>query len=460
MDVINQANDNVIRFLGGNQRRTKFNKYRWTKYLVKHKIDKGELMVNLLTGAMVMIRPFELVNAFTEDPCDYSDYLFESYFIVPEEFDEDRVIEEYVKCNTKFIDCNYLNNLKSYTILTTTKCNARCFYCYQHHDTTKQDMTEETAGKVAKYIIETSKYTPSIFIGWFGGEPLYNPDVMDIITSRVRSAGKTIRSSMISNGYLLTEDMIKRCRYDWGIDNIQITLDGTEEVYNKIKAYIYKDDTNPFKTVINNIHNALKENISISIRLNCSLKNIDDLFKLVEYLNIEFKDRNLLTVYTHQLFEINNYKLSDEDRNTLFSKLIELDNLIAKYKLHPSDSVLIGGIKNVHCMVDSGEAITINPDGSLGLCEHYIDEKSVSHIDNQAVKNYEVIRQWRNKVPYIDICNDCPLKPACLKVYGCPDDVRCSISQKDYQINKFKLGLERRYAEWLNDLNKCTNCNN
>ena len=194
--------------------------------------------------------------------------------------------------------------------------------------------------------------------------------------------------------------------------------------------------------------------------MNCGLKNINDLFKLVEYLNTEFENKDLLTVYTHHLFEINNYKLNDEDRDTLFNKLIELDNLIAKYNLQSQDHVLGGGIKHIHCMVDSGEAVTINPDGSLGLCEHYIDEKSVGHIDNPAVKNYDVIKQWRNKVPYIDICNDCPLKPSCLKVYGCPDDIRCSISQRDYQINKFKLGLEKQYDKWLHNLNRCNNCNN
>ena len=109
---------------------------------------------------------------------------------------------------------------------------------------------------------------------------------------------------MISNGYLMDAKLAKKAFNEWHLSNIQITLDGTEEVYNKTKRYIYKDDPNPFKTVINNIHELLKNNILVSIRLNCGTHNIEDLKNLILYLREEFKDVNKgLSVYVHELFD-------------------------------------------------------------------------------------------------------------------------------------------------------------
>ena len=71
---------------------------------------------------------------------------------------------------------------------------------------------------------------------------------------------------------------------DINLSNVQITLDGTEETYNKTKRFIYKDDPSPFKTVIYNIHNLLFNNISVTIRLNVDNNNADDIEKLLYYL--------------------------------------------------------------------------------------------------------------------------------------------------------------------------------
>ena len=47
---------------------------------------------------------------------------------------------------------------------------------------------------------------------------------------------------MISNGYLFSEEIIDRAARLWELRNVQITLDGTEKVYNETKAYIAPKD--------------------------------------------------------------------------------------------------------------------------------------------------------------------------------------------------------------------------
>ena len=108
---------------------------------------------------------------------------------------------------------------------------------------------------------------------------------------------------MISNGYLFDDNLIKTAKEDWNLQNVQITLDGTEEIYNKTKNYIYKNDENPFKRVINNIHKLAYNKISVSIRMNCDKHNFEDLIKLVHYLHEEFKGNDLVSMYVWPIFE-------------------------------------------------------------------------------------------------------------------------------------------------------------
>ena len=58
---------------------------------------------------------------------------------------------------------------------------------------------------------------------------------------------------MISNGYLFDDTIIEKSVNDWNLNSVQVTLDGTEEVYNKIKSYICHDLISPFMRVIENI---------------------------------------------------------------------------------------------------------------------------------------------------------------------------------------------------------------
>ena len=108
---------------------------------------------------------------------------------------------------------------------------------------------------------------------------------------------------MISNGYLMNEETVKKAKDFWNLSNIQITLDGTEKIYNKVKNYIYKDNSNPFKTVIDNIHHLLNNNILVSVRMNCDKHNEEDLKELVKYLSEEFKGENNFSMYVWPIFE-------------------------------------------------------------------------------------------------------------------------------------------------------------
>ena len=447
MEVIQYSNDTELQLLGGFQLRTKGKKYRFNKFCVKIETEDGTLIRNYLTGSLVLLRPVEMINLETTDPCDYVDFLISNYYLVPENYDEEAILKVIRERQSIPITDNYLDHPIHFTILTTTTCNARCFYCYELKVKGKTPMSLETAEKVAKYIIGCAPKDQQITLDWFGGEPLYNADVIDIICSRVRSAGFSMVSTMVSNGYLFDDKIINRAKNDWNLRNVQITLDGTEEVYNKSKNYTYKD-TNPFKIVISNIHKLLKNDISVSIRMNCDKHNFEDLGNLIDFLANEFTDKQLIYPYVWPIFE-EGFTRTLEERNELFSVI---DNLECKLqeKGYAVGHSNLGGVKGIHCMIDKGDSICIYPRGEIGICEHYLESKFISHIDNPNEKNWEIIKNWRTYMPEVELCNDCPIKPGCLRAVGCPDEMICFPRLRDYLIDHDKRGILDLYNNYKN----------
>lgn len=454
MNVIRNSSLEVMEFLGGSQKKVKNFKYRFNKFLIKTEYEDEFVWYNVFTGAIVSIKDYEAENVFTDDFCNYADFLIQNYFLVPENFDEEELLIEYRKRKVVPITANCLTRLSSFTILTTTRCNARCFYCYQLHDKHKEHMTIETAHKVAKYIIDSTFEGQDIFIGWFGGEPLYNPKVIDIITTKVVSANRNINSSIITNGYLLDEKTCKKAVQDWRIRNVQVTLDGTEEIYNKAKNFIYKD-TNAFKKVIENIHFMLKYNLFVSIRINVDCHNIDNLKELITFLSEEFKNQPNLSVYVHELF---NDTKTPEHSKQVFENMMKINTLITECNFRIQGANVPDTIKSIHCMVDDDRSVVIMPNGQLGVCEHYENEHFVGHIDNPTDINKEEVKAWREMSEFEEICNDCPYKPACLKCKLCPDHKICDIYEKEYQLHRTKEDLKIIYKNYLSSENNHKKC--
>ena len=119
-------------------------------------------------------------------------------------------------------------HITTYTIFTTTDCNARCFYCYEM-GRSRIPMSDETAYKAATYIAAHCG-GEKVHLHWFGGEPLFNKQVIDIICTDLTEKGIIYDSMMISNGYLFDKDTVEQAVSHWKLKSVQITLDGTEEI--------------------------------------------------------------------------------------------------------------------------------------------------------------------------------------------------------------------------------------
>ena len=141
-----------------------------------------------------------------------------------------------------------------FTVLTTTDCNARCYYCYEK-GIRREPMTRETAIAAADYIACASR-GEKVRLRWFGGEPLFNREAIDVICGALEQKKICFESAMTTNGFYLDEKTTADAVEKWNLKNVQITVDGTEKTYNRIKAYIDAEE-NPYRRVMNNIKNGI-----------------------------------------------------------------------------------------------------------------------------------------------------------------------------------------------------------
>lgn len=413
MIVLKAGSSNVLKILGRNN--CSPDNVRKFTYCVETETDQGVLLYNVLTRELVYLNKSESDNRYNIDE------LRDKWFIVSKD-NNDKQCAKTVRFVNSMVGKKE-NKINKYVIFPTTDCNARCFYCYEL-GRSRVMMSEDIAKDVANYIISNYKGT-GININWFGGEPLYNASVISTISSMLKEHSVDFTGSMVSNGFLFDKNNVELAKSLWNINSVQISLDGTEKIYNKSKAYIYKN-VNPFQTVINNINNLIDNNIFVTIRLNVGEHNCDDLMELVKYLHDTIGDKKGICIYSSVLFEYSGNKLNirtDEQRRVIYSFKRKLDDYIST-----CGYTVKKGLKQQlplsYCMADSGRSITILPDGHVGLCEHFTENEFIGSIYEDGF-DQKVIESWREYREEIPECDSCFYYPECYRLKKCLEMEEC-----------------------------------
>ena len=232
-------------------------------------------IVNLLSGNADILSGEKAQEIIDKRYTDVDEYVVKGY--LTDEADETRLFR---KRYADFLDGRESDEVQLFFV-PWYSCNFACGYCYQ-------DGYENEHGKPGDEVIDSFfRYVEKEFAGRkkyitvFGGEPLLSgPTYKTTITRLLDRANESgLEIAFVTNGYNLEEyvDILKEYR----IREVQVTLDGPEELHNLRRPL--KGGGSTFDRITAGIDKALQSNITINLRVVVDRQNISALPALAQF---------------------------------------------------------------------------------------------------------------------------------------------------------------------------------
>lgn len=328
-------------------------------------------------------------------------------------------------------------------IFTTNKCNARCYYCFEKG--IKQiDMSHDTAMQVVSFI-KANYHDKELQINWFGGEPLYNFEVIDFITRELHSEGYKLQTHITTNGSLLTIEIIDFLRKYYEGISIQVTIDDIGIKYSKVKKYIDIPEEYAYHRIIDNVHLLLDNNISTRIRINFLKSKIDYAFEVYSTLSKEFQGKDGLMIYFAPL-SFDDDKVDREIEHTHL-KLMKFYNSEKKvFDNGDAHKSLLTSLtlkpKSIPCGACRTKNFTVTADGQLFKCHRIakFDHCNVGNVWEGINEQSKYLKMFTSDEYINRKCKNCNVYPICRG--GCTvvnhilnnQEVTCAIYQKHQEL--------------------------
>jgi len=371
-----------------------------SKYNLRASNGSQVLVFNARTGNYVVL-PRRVYQDFMEQnlSAETNETFARLGFYVEDCIDEFEEIQR--ECSRRLNE----HKIKKLRVLTTTGCNAKCPYCYEHGVVHKM-MTIETAGYTADFLLSELKVGDTLRIEWFGGEPLLNIPVIDYISNTItkrKGAAVDFASNVVTNGYLINENVVEKMKSEWNVRQVQITLDGIGEDYERVKGF----KRGGFEHVIDNIKLLCDNNIKVDIRINFDSRNLQQVEDILRFLSQQdFKDG--INVYPAKIF-------SDETKKGYFDleeESIQVARLFRKYRFRYGEE-LIPRTFTTSCMASYPHFYTVSPNGKVFKCDRqFLDKDAIADVKDKPLSS-RLQPYVKSNLNVGEKCRKCRLYPLC-----------------------------------------------
>tara|TARA_B100000902_G_C27279501_1_gene900850 strand:+ start:538 stop:1629 length:1092 start_codon:yes stop_codon:yes gene_type:complete len=329
-----------------------------------------------------------------------------------------------------------------YVFILTNLCNLACTFCFQERKKRADRMSTEDWLHLIKQVPSNSRITLT------GGEPLVYKDFEKIFIE----ANKNCQTNMITNGLLITDDVINLLTSEKNFINLGISIDNIgntnrdfktgkwEELVKNINKFREKRNKIKGKTVINiksvvldetipnlfNIHKYCVEELGsdthdlqllkgAEIQYADFMFNYNDIHK--EYKAHKYKD---FKEFINQLNLIREYNVKNNSKCFLHPNIIDLNS---NNQIHESDFYYLNNEKHeskhfAKCL-SPWTSVHINVDGNLFPCMAV----SMGNVKNTLLKDiifsdkFDNFKKTIDEKNTINGCNRCGwLKPSKKKI--------------------------------------------
>lgn len=257
-------------------------------------------------------------------------------------------------------------------LFPTEQCNFRCTYCYEDFKIKK--MPESVIAGIKNLLLQRAPKLKVLHLSWFGGEPLAAYDVVKDISALASELGnqygfKSV-GSMTTNGYTLTESRFLELD-KYGVEKIQISLDGDEETHNKTR--LRADGAGTFARIWQNLlkFNTLFEsgminNSRIILRLHVHPENINSVTSLAKSIRNSLNP-NCFSVHVKGIGHYggkndNSFSIFDENSETLQIHEDLIYGILQEYHQEFSEEEVYV------CYASKANSFIIRGDGRIGKC--------------------------------------------------------------------------------------------
>lgn len=427
--------------------------YKFSKFNYDVKYSEDEYLIfNTLTLSLITLDKFhysllkdnsidKFLESFNQEEISL---LLENGIIVEAMTDEIKILKDRYWYN------KYKDDTLHVSIMTTLGCNFGCPYCFETHRNVF--LTPEIEDSIFAFIKSNMKDKSRLHVDWYGGEPLLNISSILRLSKRIKELSEnnnfSFSSSITTNGYLLTEDIVKKL-IELNLKSAQITLDGPKEVHDKMRPLCNNDGT--YDKIINNIKKASKY-ISINLRVNVNkdtYQYVDKLFNdLIGIPNLCIAIKAIVPA---------SYKKYEQEVLTAkdYAKIVVRKYFYAqKLGLKTAIDQLFQGSVYRYCIVDSDSQFIISPTGKVFKCgESYLDDEEgiIGEINNEGKIEIDEIKKvlW-DKDPFsFNECIDCKILPLCLG--GC--QMKRNVKNIESCSPEYKYSLDelvKNYYEGIN----------
>lgn len=343
------------------------------------------------------------------------------------------VVDELIRCGfliedakDEFAELKVRNRLGRYfttslgvTIAPTLMCNFECDYCFERNKT--KAMTPETVDAVYEFLLDRLRGKTSFGITWYGGEPLLALDVIRTLTKKlVKICGLmkiNFSADIISNGYLMTEEVAKELAEELRVKSWQITIDGPPEIHDKRRPL--KDGGKTYETCFSNLLKTHGFFNNVILRINIDKRNqkhVPKFFKAIQKAGIGDKvNVSLAKVddFTEVCQGIGAYCYSAKDFAKLHIGLNEKAHELGIDTVHPPR------LFTNYCTADCVDTFVIDSYGNVSKCWNCVgdEEKRIGTVFSETFNDN--LTKWLSLDPLErEDCVKCKYLPICMG--GCP----------------------------------------
>lgn len=368
--------------------------------------------------------------------------------LLPQSVNEDDLLD------AQYYESVFGNDELFLCIYPTMACNFRCQYCFEEHPASY--MTPEVKQNILNYLRKNVRYFRSLYISWFGGEPLLDREFLVDFVQEIKLICQKERvpllSNITTNGYNLDVDTFTKLVKS-NVLYYQITVDGTSTLHNKLRPHVTGKET--FDTIMNNLIAISKTKyrfFHIAIRVNVSMDFLDVADEYMEMMSKYFAGDSRFSFLWH---EIRDWGGMDEEKKKIVTlgKINIVDHVIAKAQEYGLKTYMPKPqFKDFLCTACKKNSFLVNVDGTLSKCTLCVDDvkdkeeeakeyNRVGYINEKGEMILDQVKnsKWIMRTNLSEECRECPILPVCLesvcpfarKIIGGP--MKCYNNKNLYQ---------------------------